>query len=204
VPVHAVVLAAGEGRRFGKAKLHALLRGRPLLAYVLDVVVSARHQGLLTDGCVVFGAGDGQSRALIEAAGLTSIINEAPQLGLGHSLRLAVNHLQNVTDMPAAALIFLGDQPMVRLDVVAVLINAWQKQRVRLLRPRYEASPQIPGHPVLLDSSIWPLAAELHGDAGFASVLGHREVQALNIEVSGDNPDIDTVADLKALEETAR
>jgi molybdenum cofactor cytidylyltransferase len=202
VAVHAVVLAAGKGRRFGNPKLHALFRGRPLLAYVLDVVESARKRGILTDGCVVLGADDGQTRSLTEAADLTSIVNDAPQLGLGHSLRLAISYLQSVTDLPAAALIFLGDQPLVRFDVVDALIKAWREQRVRLVRPRYEGSPLIPGHPVLLDSSIWPMAADLSGDAGFGSLLGPADPHAVSIDVPGDNPDIDTIADLKALEET--
>jgi molybdenum cofactor cytidylyltransferase len=179
-----------------------LFRGRPLLAYALDVVESARKRGLLTDGCVVLGADDGQTRSLIEAAELTSIVNDSPQLGLGHSLRLAINHLQSVTDLPEAALIFLGDQPLVRLDVVEALIREWMEQRVRLVRPRYEGSPEIPGHPVLLDSSIWPMTADLSGDAGFGSLLGPADPHTVSIDVLGNNPDIDTIADLKALEET--
>jgi molybdenum cofactor cytidylyltransferase len=202
VPVHAVVLAAGKGRRFGSSKLHAAFRGRPLLGYVLDVVSSARQQGLLSGGDVVLAQGDEATRELADAAGLTSLINPAPELGLGHSLHLALNQLQNLLHPPAGALVFLGDQPLVRLEVVDAVIRAWQNQRPGLVRPRYQASPLTPGHPVLLDRSIWHLTAQLHGDAGFSAVADSSD--ALTIDVPGDNPDVDTRADLTALEESSR
>lgn len=204
MPVHAVVLAAGKGRRFGSSKLHATFRGRPLLGYVLDVVSSARQRDLLSGGDVVLAQGDEATRELAHAAGLTSLINTAPELGLGHSLHLALNQLQSLPDPPAGALVFLGDQPLVRLDVVDAVIRAWQDQRPGLVRPRYQASPHTPGHPVLLDRSIWHLAARLHGDAGFAAVVGATDLNALTIDVPGNNPDVDTRADLTALEESAR
>ena len=65
--VHALILAAGQSRRFGGGKLHALYRGRPLLSYVLDVVEAARKRGLLDGGHVVVAAGD--ERALTLARG---------------------------------------------------------------------------------------------------------------------------------------
>jgi molybdenum cofactor cytidylyltransferase len=204
VPVHAVVLAAGKGGRFGSSKLHASLRGRPLLGHVLDVVLSARQRGLLSRGFVVLAQGDEASRELAHAAGLSSLVNSAPELGLGHSLQLALNQLQSLPDPPAGALVFLGDQPLVRLDVVDAVISAWQEKLPALVRPRYQASPLTPGHPVLLDRSIWHLAARLQGDAGFAAILDSTDLNALTIDVTGDNPDVDTRADLIALEESSR
>jgi CTP:molybdopterin cytidylyltransferase MocA len=55
---HALILAAGQGRRFGGGKLHALYRGHPLLSHVLDVVEVARKRGLLDGGHVVVARDD--------------------------------------------------------------------------------------------------------------------------------------------------
>ena len=143
---------------------------------MLDVVSLARHERRSVAAAdVVLAQGDEATRELARAAGLTSLINPAPELGLGHSLHLALSQLQNLPDPPAGALVFLGDQPLVRLDVVDAVVTAWRDQRPGLMRPRYEASPLTPGHPVLLDRSIWPLAARLHGDAGFAAIVGSTD-----------------------------
>lgn len=70
----------------------------------------------------------------------------------------------------------------------------------RVVRPRYAESAAEPGHPVLLDRSLWPLAAELEGDAGFAPLLRARRIEPTLVEVPGRNPDVDRPADLKPVE----
>ncbi|MEO8089031.1 MAG: nucleotidyltransferase family protein [Gemmatimonadales bacterium] len=193
---HALILAAGRSRRFGGSKLHALYQGRPLLSYVLEVVLVARTRGLLDDGHLVIAAGDEGGLRLAQAAGLDPILNHAPDLGLSHSLRLGLAALENLP-LADAALVFLGDQPLVRLDVVEALVAVGGD---RIVRPRYEGHPHTPGHPVLLPRSIWERARQLTGDHGFRDLLSSNLPEALALDVKGENPDVDTRADLKALE----
>jgi CTP:molybdopterin cytidylyltransferase MocA len=101
-----------------------------------------------------------------------------------------------------AALVFLGDQPMVRLAVVEALIAAWRDGSAAIVRPRYQGCPHVPGHPTLLDHSIWPLAHQLEGDRGFAGLLASVSIDTFLLDVPGDNPDVDTRADLHTLEES--
>jgi molybdenum cofactor cytidylyltransferase len=202
VRVHALVLAAGQGRRFGGDKLLASFQGRPLLSYVLDVVVTGCSRGLLGGGHVVVGSQDGRARTLCEEAGLEPVLNGAPHLGLSHSLRLGLTTLANRTDDDVpAALVFLGDQPLVRLDVIEKLLAGWRKGIQAVVRPRYQRSPERPGHPALLDRSIWTYAHQLQGDRGFAALFPSALIPTVTIDVPGDNPDVDTRADLHALEE---
>jgi CTP:molybdopterin cytidylyltransferase MocA len=205
VRVHALVLAAGQGRRFGGNKLLSQYRGQPLLGYVLGVVASACKSGLLPGGYTIVGSEDDASRSLSAKAGLQSILNDAPELGLSHSLRLGLTALERLSpDQAGAAMVFLGDQPMVRLDVVAQLINAYRHYPAPVLRPRYLQHPDVPGHPTLLDRSIWHLAQSLQGDHGIAGLLTAGSIETVTIDVGGDNPDIDTPADLLVLEEPSR
>jgi CTP:molybdopterin cytidylyltransferase MocA len=198
------VLAAGQGRRFGGGKLLALYRGRPLLSYALEVVAAGCKAGVLGEGHVVVAAEDLGARRLIENAALHPIINDAPHLGLSHSVRLGLTTLESRDTEPlGSALIFLGDQPLVRLAVVEAVIAAWQGGSAAVVRPRYQGSPHVPGHPTLLDRSVWPLARQLEGDGGFASLLASSDIDALTLEVPGDNPDVDTRGDLRALEESS-
>jgi molybdenum cofactor cytidylyltransferase len=201
---HALILAAGEGRRFGGGKLHARYRGRPLLSYVLDVVVVARKRGLLDGGHVVVAAGDDRGVTLARGAGLEPIINNAPELGLSHSVRLGLTALETLQpEAPQAALVFLGDQPLVRPDVVEALVTAWRRGGGPVIRPRYADSPETPGHPALVARAIWTRARGLEGDQGLGAFLGASPSETVTLDVKGDNPDVDTQRDLDALEESS-
>jgi molybdenum cofactor cytidylyltransferase len=192
----AVILAAGRSRRFGGAKLLADLRGRPLLSYVLDVAVAGRVSGLLEDARVVTAAEDDGVAALARSSGVDCVINPDPDLGLSTSLRYGLGSL------PAdagAALVLLGDQPMIRLDVIARLAEAWRARAGRILRPRYADAPETPGHPVLLDRAVWSLVDRLEGDAGLGPLLTSDAAGVTIIDVPGANPDVDTPADLHLL-----
>ena len=197
---HALILAAGQGRRFGGGKLHVLHRGRPLLSHVLDVVAAARERGLLGGGHVVVAADDERGLALARSRGQATVTNDAPESGLSHSIRLGLSALAVPTlEDIGAVVVFLGDQPLVRLDVVEALVAAWKQGRGPIVRPRYDARPDAPGHPVLLTRSIWAQAGKLEGDRGF-SLLDSSRLETVLLDVKGDNPDVDTPADLNALE----
>ena len=196
---HALILAAGQSRRFGGGKLHALYRDRPLLSYVLAVARVARARGLVEGGHIVLAADDDRGLALAHADGLNPVINHAPDRGLSHSLKLGLVVLEAVP-LVESALVFLGDQPLVRQDVVEALVAAGRGQ---IVRPRYEGQPNTPGHPVLLPRSIWERARQLEGDHGFRDLISSLP-DTVTIDVKGDNPDIDTQADLNALEGLSR
>ncbi len=197
---HALVLAAGQSRRFGGGKLHALYQGRPLLSYVLEVVRVARARGLLDGGHIVVAADDERGLALGKAGGLNAVINHAPDLGLSHSLQLGLAAL-DASPLTEAALVFLGDQPLVRLDVVEAIVAGGKGQ---IVRPRYQAHPDSPGHPVLLPRSIWERARQLEGDHGFRALLSSGLPETVTLDVKGENPDVDTREDLNALEGFSR
>jgi molybdenum cofactor cytidylyltransferase len=199
---YAVVLAAGRGSRFGGDKLLVPWHGQPLLAHTVAAVRGAVDAGALAGGCVVAPAGHTRLQQLARDAGFTPIENPAPAEGLAGSLRLGIGWLEKVApaDTPAAAVICLGDQPLVRPPVVARLVATWGGGRVAAVRPRYGGAPDEPGHPTLVDRSLWPLAAHLAGDSGFGPVLAACGVTVETVDVPGINPDVDTPADLARLQ----
>ena len=88
------------------------------------------------------------------------------------------------------------------LDVIEALVRAWRDRGVDVVRPRYAGSPEVPGHPVLLDRSIWPLVDRLKGDSGLAGLLDFHEFPVTVVDVPGSNPDVDTPADLLLLKDS--
>jgi molybdenum cofactor cytidylyltransferase len=192
-----VVLAAGRARRFGGAKLLAPLRGQPVLAHVLDLLARAADAGIVASGRIVVAADDAGVADLVSSAGVETIVNQAPERGLSSSLRCGLAALGSDT---GAAVIVLGDQPLVRLEVLEALVAAWRDGRGSVIRPRYADAPGEPGHPVLLDRSVWPLAGRLEGDAGFGALFPAGSPGVALIDVAGRNPDVDTPADLDTLQ----
>lgn len=198
--IWAVVLAAGSGNRFGADKMTTDVRGRPLLFQSLERAAAARKAGLLA-GVVAVVAGHETAR-IAKQGGALVVINPTPELGLASSLRLGVRRLDHppVTPEAGAALVMLGDQPLVRQEVVAAVGHAWRKG-ARIVRPVYADEPGVPGHPVLLDRSAWLLLDDARGDRGLGPLLTSRADWVTTVPATGCNPDIDTPADVADLED---
>lgn len=195
------MLAAGLSRRFGGNKLLANYSGRAIVSHVLDVLSAAQARGLIAGIYVVAADGDDAIADLTRRVGATLVLNRDPSRGFSSSVKLGLTALPATLD---AVLMLLGDQPTVRGDVIERLIDAWLKGSSAVLRPRYAGTPDIPGHPVLLARSVWDLAGGLEGDAGFGLPFGPGEVDVQLVAVAGDNPDVNTPADLLALEDRRR
>jgi molybdenum cofactor cytidylyltransferase len=194
--VGAVVLAAGQSRRFDGGKLGAVLRGEPLLSHVCGTVARARGAGVLQAGWVVVAAEDRAARGLAERAGLVPVANPSSEAGISLSIHLGLEAAEAQPTMDAV-LLLLGDQPLVRVETMQRLIRSWEEGAGPVIRPRYQDQPDTPGHPVLLDRLVWPLCRRATGDRGLVGVLP----AVAFIDVAGGNPDVDTPADLQLLED---
>ncbi|HEY6570341.1 MAG TPA: nucleotidyltransferase family protein [Candidatus Limnocylindrales bacterium] len=189
--VGAVVLAAGAGSRFGGAKLRAVLDGRPMVRHVIDAAVAAGLEPIV----VVVPPGDALDG--VDLAPARSVTNPMPAEGLSSSVRLGLRALEG--EAVEAAVIMPGDQPRVRVAVIAALIAAAeQRPGTPFMVPQYrdDAAP----NPILARRSTWRLADELAGDRGFGPVLDAHPELVGRVPVDGANPDVDTVADLLRLQ----
>lgn len=176
-----------------------------MLGHVLLKLGSARAAGLLVNSIVVHRPEDDAIRDLAAEYRAYPLATRSSDGELSDSLRSGLEAVgaRESGREPAAVLICLGDQPLLRLEVISALIDSWGSGRVTAVRPSYRDSPGEPGHPFLIDSTLWKLARELRGDTGFAPVLAHRGYGIHSVSVAGRNPDVDTPEDLRALEEVA-
>lgn len=185
--IGAVVLAAGEGSRFGGPKQLAELDGRPLLEHVLATVAAVPAVERFV---VVLGARADEIRARVDLHGAEPVICPSWGEGQAESLKAGLRALDDVD----GAMILLGDQPgMTPAAIDAVLAHF---DGTRPLRAVYDGSP---GHPVVIPRSLIPRALELEGDAGARELL--EDARALRVEVGHlcRPADVDTPADLDAL-----
>jgi len=188
--VTAVVLAAGAASRFGDVKALASLEGRPLLQHVLDALAVAG----LTDVVVVLGAAADLIEPAIAWRTERRVRNPTPERGLASSLQVG---LAALSDRDAAALIVLGDQPRLRPAVVRELIDVWRSGDRPLVVPRYSGSGAL--NPVVVGREAWSLAMTLSGDRGLGPLIHASPELVIEVAVDGDNPDVDTPADLAGL-----
>jgi CTP:molybdopterin cytidylyltransferase MocA len=191
----AIVLAAGSASRFGSPKALALLDGRPLLQHVLDTLAAAG----LTEVVVVLGAAAPDVEAAIRWRGERRVRNPQPERGLASSLHVGLAAIPPGAD---AALVALGDQPRLRVDVIHAVLERWRQGSQPIVVPRYASSGTL--NPVLLARAAWPLAGDLDGDRGMGPLIHARPELVTDVPVAGDNPDVDTLADLAHLAGSGR
>ena len=184
-----LVLAAGTSSRFGSPKLLARLGDRPVLWHVL-----AALDGLgLARPVVVVGHEAEAIRAAVGAEVASWVVNPRPEDGLSGSLRTG---LRAVDAAAESVLILLGDQPAVRSATIEALLGAPIGPATVAVVPSYDRGGG--ANPVLLRREGFRLVGEATGDRGLGPILDAATDRVARVPVTGDNPDVDTPADLAA------
>lgn len=183
--VAAIVLAAGTSSRLGQPKQLLPLGGRPLLQHVVD----ASRESDVTEGVIVLGhAARRVERALRLPPGFRVTVNEDHANGQSSSLRAGLAALPSDAD---AALILLGDQPLVSAHAIRAIVAAYDRTGASLVQARYGGARW--GHPVLLGRAVWPQACRVTGDRGAREVLAGRRGAVVPVDLAGAPPaDVDT------------
>ncbi len=180
----AVVLAAGEAKRFGALKQVLPWRGVPLVAHVADQALACPD---IQRVAVTMGAGKaavqaalgerdvqgvsvpdwaaGQSRSVL--AGLIAVVHPASDTG-----QAQYNNQAKLRPIPSgqldAALFLLADQPGVSPELLSALIQRHRETLAPVVAPRYGAQR---GNPVLFDRATFVEFATLQGDIGARPIL---------------------------------
>lgn len=172
-----LILAAGEGRRFGGPKAPAVVDGERLVDRAVRVLAEA--------GCdpiyVVLGAWVG------DVPGAEVVVNDAWSEGMGASLRAGLRHLYDESAADSVV-ITLVDLPGLTSSAIERLIE--RADDAPIAQCTYNAER---GHPVMLSRSVWDEAiAVAHGDEGARRLMRSREDVVL-VEVGdiADGADLD-------------
>jgi len=183
----------------GRQKLLLPFRGKPLLAWTLDLVeglpverrliVLGSHADTIlkeifclpSPGSVTHHASPFARHGVIWEV----LLNAGWEEGMGSSLRLAAQHVEGGT------LVFLGDMPLVpREAALAVLSRAGD----RPVAPSYRGRR---GFPIYFPPGLWPQLLKLRGDIG-ARDLVKKDCDLIPIDDHGVILDIDTHHDLSS------
>jgi CTP:molybdopterin cytidylyltransferase MocA len=163
--VAVVVLAAGEGRRFGAVKQLHRVAGRPMLELVLDAVARSGVECRL----VVLGAHADAILAGIELHGARPVISDRWSDGQAASLTAALSALP---DDVIEAVVVLGDGPGLSPEAIRRVVVSGDGVRAA----DYGAGRD---HPVVLPRAVWrdlPKSGEAPGRTLTATLVDCRDL----------------------------
>ncbi len=188
--VGCVIMASGLGKRFGSNKLMADFNGKPMILWALQAsehlkenrVVVTRHTDVA---------------ALCQQMGVQVVLHDLPHRS--DTIRLGLDALGDVD----ACLFLPGDQPLLRSETVDFLVNRWESDQEKILRPFHKETP---GAPVIFPS--WTFAQLRHlpeGKGGGWIMKNHPEkVVAIEIADPYELMDADTPETLQILQQHSK
>lgn len=183
--LHAVVLAAGAGSRFGGGKLRADYRGKPLIAWAVEAACASPAARVT----VVTGADPEVAAAARCDCRQPLLVTQAMdwEEGLAASLRAGFS---SASAHAAGVFVFLGDMPRTPPGIGDALLEALKDGKAAAA-PVFEGRR---GHPVLVGPALMPAVATLTGDSGLNGLLEALGGQLALVETDDDGVlfDVDT------------
>lgn len=191
--VYAVLLAAGQSRRFDDGnKLLADIGSKTMVRHVAEGLVASRADGIV----VVTGFEKRKIAKALKGLDLKLVENEHYLYGLASSIRTGIAALPDEAD---GAMICLADMPSLTAAVVDTLVQVFKTLGAeKIVYPCRTDGTQ--GNPVIWPRKYYDKLMSLTGDAGAKEVLEKNIEHAEGLKVTASKvlDDIDTPDDLAA------
>jgi CTP:molybdopterin cytidylyltransferase MocA len=185
--VGGLILAAGEGSRFGGAKQVAELDGRPLLEHAIRAMTASPVGRVV----VVLGAGAEAVLADVDLHGAEPVLCGRWEEGQSASLATGLAELVDCE----AVVVTLGDQPRMAPDAIRRVLGA-RGNGAQAVRATYGGEP---GHPVLFEHELFERLRDVTGDHGARNLLMSANTTRVPCDDLGGGEDVDTPEQLDAL-----
>jgi molybdenum cofactor cytidylyltransferase len=194
--IWAMILAAGESRRMGKAKLLLPFKGKTIIETIIKNVIRSKADKIL----VVLGSDKEKIERKIKSFPLEFAFNPDYRSGMLSSIQRGFKALPEDAQ---AVLIILGDQPSVSSQVINKIIAAYKKTSKGIVLPVYKKER---GHPVLIDIKYRQEVAKLSPKIGLRKLVYNRpdDIFEVKVETSSVLRDIDDAEDYRKELEKSR
>jgi len=189
--ITAIVLAAGEGRRFGGDKRRHLIDGVPMLTRTLST-----YRRVFATVVAVIRPGEPEIADLAMSTGCQFVEATDAQMGQSRSLAAGVVALTGRAcftkrdSTPIDGIVIgLADMPFVKAETLRRLVDAMNQNPDDIVRPRSHGRN---GNPVGFPKRLFKDLTQLEGDQGARKlVASHRDVVYVNVDDRGVLDDID-------------
>ncbi len=187
----AIVLAAGQSKRYGSNKLlRHLPAGNTLIGHTVDTAEAAGCDPII----VVTGAYETELKKALTGRKVEFVFNENWPTGMGSSIARGIRALMNQPEPPAAFFILVADQPGLHADLLRQMMARFEALSPAAIRCNYGTSW---GPPVLFSISLAEELSQLSGEQGARSVLSKYQDKVLEVPFPEGKHDIDKPDDWK-------
>lgn len=186
--ISGIILAAGEAKRMGQQKLYLDFKGKPVLQWALAAALTSELDEVV---CVVREMSEPQQKISLKHDKLRWICNEKAPEGQSTSI---IAGLKTISPKSEAAMFLVGDQPLVKPELINALIHLFKKEPALIVAPTFAGQSR---NPVLFHSDLFPEILELKGDRGARGLIEKYKGEAALLEWKEETPflDMDTWED---------
>ncbi len=188
--ISGIILAAGASRRMGTPKQSLELAGKPMLQYSVERFLESSLDQVI----LVVGPDTKWKKA--RRRGLRVVVNPSPGRGISFSVKVA---LDSISPRSEAAVIGLGDKPLLRASTIDSLIEAHRRSDAEIIVPVCRGRR---GNPILFRKRLFPELRSLKGDVGAKVLVESKSysVEEVPVDDVGVLLDVDVPADVQKVE----
>jgi CTP:molybdopterin cytidylyltransferase MocA len=169
--IAAIILAAGNGRRFGKPKWQGEYQGKNFLEIIKEKLFSAGFSDIL---CVKQQSFD------IRCEGLSYVNNPSPEYGMVSSLYYGLMAFPGFKGY----LVIPVDHPFIAAATIEKLIIAFDSENPKVIRPVFNG---FPGHPVIIPGSFISILKVPEYPGGLRQLIKDSKYDIADIQVNDPN-----------------
>ncbi|HZC46036.1 MAG TPA: nucleotidyltransferase family protein, partial [Candidatus Acidoferrum sp.] len=188
IQIEGIMLAAGESRRMGYPKPLLEVGGRPFVEHIAETMLAVVPRLV-----IVIGAHRERVRAAIPRDERIAIVENPNYLrGQLSSLKVGLGAMRPES---AAALVHLGDHPMVRVETFRAVVDTYNRTGKPIVIARHDGHR---GHPVIFDRTLFDelLSAPEEEGARYVVNADPSRIAYVDLPDPGINLDLDTPSDL--------
>ncbi|MFD1705360.1 NTP transferase domain-containing protein [Siminovitchia sediminis] len=188
--IGAIILAAGTASRMGTAKQLLNLGEKPMLARVIDLVLTENFSEVIA--VIGHEANKIQETIPVPDVRFRWVINENYPMGQGTSLKQGMSQ---ISKHHSSAMVFLGDLPFISRQTIHGIYELGKSMlkdhgEPFVVQPSYQGTA---GHPVFFGKMNSKWFEEVQGDQGAKAIMSKFKVKKrLPMEDRGILFDIDT------------